>query len=57
MVSAKQEWFEDIETLDPGPAEQRQSDIADIGNIWVATLAGKHRINIYAGKQLLIKCF
>nr|XP_021187332.2 uncharacterized protein LOC110374084 [Helicoverpa armigera] len=38
MVSAKQEWFEDIETLDP--TIQRQSDVADIGNIWVATLAG-----------------
>ncbi|KAJ8735515.1 hypothetical protein PYW07_007135 [Mythimna separata] len=40
MVSAKQEWFEDIETLDPTLAAQRQSDVADIGNIWVATLAG-----------------
>lgn len=41
MVSAKQEWFEDIETLDPGLGTQRQSDVADIGNIWVATLAGR----------------
>ncbi|KAJ8736411.1 hypothetical protein PYW08_007067 [Mythimna loreyi] len=40
MVSAKQEWFEDIETLNPTLAVQRQSDVADIGNIWVATLAG-----------------
>lgn len=42
MISAKQEWFEDIETLDPAAQPvQRQSDVADISNIWVATLAGK----------------
>ena len=42
MVSAKQEWFEDIETLQPRLDTQRQSDVADIGNIWVATLAGRY---------------
>ncbi|CAH0592402.1 unnamed protein product [Chrysodeixis includens] len=41
MTSAKQEWFEDIETLDPAvQSVQRQSDVADISNVWVATLAG-----------------
>lgn len=43
MTSAKQEWFEDIETLQPNLlGTQRQSDVADIGNIWVATLAGRY---------------
>lgn len=44
MVSAKQEWVDDIETLIPAvnntPIIRRQSDVADIGNVWVATLAG-----------------
>ncbi|KAF9816162.1 hypothetical protein SFRURICE_003713, partial [Spodoptera frugiperda] len=44
MVSAKQEWVDDIETLIPAvnntPILRRQSDVADIGNVWVATLAG-----------------
>ncbi|XP_049877861.1 uncharacterized protein LOC126375058 [Pectinophora gossypiella] len=39
MVSAKQEWVEDIETLNVVDAE-RQTSGADISNIWVSTLAG-----------------
>lgn len=48
MVSAKQEWVDDIETLIPAvnntPILRRQSDVADIGNVWVATLSGKLNI-------------
>ncbi|XP_075971881.1 uncharacterized protein LOC142973766 [Anticarsia gemmatalis] len=40
MVSAKQEWFDDIETLSPRPVQQRETDVPEISNIWVATLAG-----------------
>lgn len=39
MASAKQEWFENIETLNTVENE-RQTATADISNIWVATLAG-----------------
>lgn len=38
MASAMQDWFDDIETFNT--TAQRQVDVADIGNVWVATLAG-----------------
>ncbi|CAB3239919.1 unnamed protein product [Arctia plantaginis] len=40
MSSAKQEWFENIETLPNDQGNRWQSDIPEISNIWVATLAG-----------------
>ncbi|XP_073958297.1 uncharacterized protein [Choristoneura fumiferana] len=43
MVSAKEEWYTDIETLntvDEDDAKTRQADVADISNLYVATLAG-----------------
>ncbi|KAI5640520.1 hypothetical protein NE865_07065 [Phthorimaea operculella] len=39
MESAKQEWFENIETLD-AEDRARQTTAPDISNVWVATLAG-----------------
>lgn len=38
ITSAVQDWFDNIETLDT--KTQRQFETVDIGNIWVATLAG-----------------
>lgn len=40
LASAKQEWVDDIETLYTEKDNQHQSDIPDISNTWVATLAG-----------------
>lgn len=39
LSSAKQEWIDNIETLDE-PQVARQTETASISNIWVATLAG-----------------
>ncbi|XP_026319841.1 uncharacterized protein LOC113230229 isoform X1 [Hyposmocoma kahamanoa] len=39
LTSAKQEWIDNIETLDE-PQVARQTETASISNIWVATLAG-----------------
>lgn len=39
MANALQEWYDDIETFNT--TVQRQVEVPDIGNVWVATLAGK----------------
>lgn len=42
ITSAKQEWLDNIETLQSDDAQRaRQIETASISNIWVATLAGK----------------
>lgn len=40
LTSAKQEWVDNIETLDEVQVA-KQIETASISNIWVATLAGK----------------
>lgn len=46
MVSAKEEWYTDIETLntvDEDDGKTRQADVAEINNLYVATLAGNQK--------------